>query len=1225
MRLFESFLKLLGRLRLWQQFVLLGLFIVASTIVPPTLRFLKSGRQILTEHEIIDLSDESNLRVNEIREEFDYLARDIDRVGQGVNAPGQNRVLSDRPDIRGALQRYSDDWDSTVPKPGETLKNPAHARRRHFDGILIQTLGVSLPLKSNPNEPPKVILSVVPKGTPSPTKQSEDVVKLALGDLARRVKNPTPSYVSGLFQEKDASGKPVRCIVAVGRPCRWEDRQPVDMIVVILDLTHYFQNRTRTSPRHQYLLAQPDGTVLVHPSSEVVTSGAKINDVAGWQYPERSWITPGSGPSTEPKDQRFARILRDGGARLGDVPIPALTHFYLKGKFGDALGAFFPDPAIDPVASLNRKLAELAKNDPALRYGEVTKGSTYVELSHEDKQKLDAASRAVNEWWQGQRGEDAHITWPEPLECETFQGQLTFMRMDLNDDDEPPRLIVVAALEELHDDIDTRFREIVWNWVLPTFGIATALTVLLVVVLTRSLRRLAATADSLSNPKTKVQVSGGGCREVTQLATSLRTMATRLRDDAARYQTILRAAGEGIVVAGGDGVIEEANRAAAKMFGMDKPEELVGRRVSDLIADPLPREGAGGFTANDPLASISAPSRGSPFFDAVRGRRKDGSVFWIEVTLRPVALRDRQVVTCVFRDVSQRRAAEEQIRHMNEDLESRVRLRTAELAETNTKLEVALKHAEAASRAKDTFVANMSHELRQPLHIIIGFTEALKEEAEDSGHVALVPDLNKILSAAKHLLDLINDILDMAKISSGRMEMSLSRFDISRLVQDVRTLVGPLADKNGNEFRVAIPASLGAMTADERRVRQVLINLLSNAFKFCQNGVVTLRVQRSFDAIGKEWIEFIVADTGKGMTAEQVGRLFQRFYQADASTTREQGGTGLGLAITQSFNELMGGQPIRVTSAPGQGSEFLVRLPAVVGTDSEKVVVRPPLPEPPALEKQRPSMSLRTTPTPAPGGGTILVIDDDPAVQELMGRFLTREGFRVVTAINGAEGFEIAKRIHPAAITLDVMMPGTDGWGVLAQLKADPDTCDIPVVVLTIVDDRGRGFSLGAADYLTKPVDWQRLGTILRKYLPADRSAPVLVVDDEPECREMLRRYLEKEGWSVTEAVDGEAGLRSVAIDPPALILLDLMMPGVDGFGFLNEFPRRFPGSRTPVVVLTAKELTAEDFDRLNGRVAKILGKGDLTQLEALIDQIRRLAQERRTEEGANDKTADRR
>jgi DNA-binding response OmpR family regulator len=257
--------------------------------------------------------------------------------------------------------------------------------------------------------------------------------------------------------------------------------------------------------------------------------------------------------------------------------------------------------------------------------------------------------------------------------------------------------------------------------------------------------------------------------------------------------------------------------------------------------------------------------------------------------------------------------------------------------------------------------------------------------------------------------------------------------------------------------------------------------------------------------------------------------------------------------------------------------------------------------------------SSRATPLPGslPAGGTVLVIDDDPAVQELMARFLVKEGFQVLTAIAGAEGLRLAREANPVAITLDVMMPGTDGWAVLSELKADPVTCDIPVVMLTIVDDRGRGYALGAADYLTKPIDWQRLGVILRRYLPPDggsRTAPVLVVDDDPACREMVRRYLEKEGWPVVEAADGEAGLRAVAADAPALILLDLMMPGMDGFGFLDVFPKRFPGSRTPVVVLTAKDLTPEDFDRLNGRVAKILAKGDLARLDDLVGLVRQHA-----------------
>jgi PAS domain S-box-containing protein len=761
--------------------------------------------------------------------------------------------------------------------------------------------------------------------------------------------------------------------------------------------------------------------------------------------------------------------------------------------------------------------------------------------------------------------------------------------------------------------------------VLPTVVVASLLTSLVVLVLTGSLRRLAHSAQKVADPATPVLLQGGGCLEVSMLAKALREMANRLRTDAARYSAILRAAGEGIVVASGDGVIEEANRAAAKMFGLARPEDLVGRRVSSLIVESLPPTSGGTGAALVAFAQEQAGSdgvsRATPFGDAVRGRRADGSTFWLEVNLRPVALKDRQLVTCVFRDVSQRKQAEEDIRRMNDELDTRVKVRTAELAEANTKLEVALKHAEAAAKAKDAFVANMSHELRQPLHIIIGFTEALKEEAEDTGRTELVPDLNKILAAAKHLLDLINDILDLAKITAGKMELSLARCDLNQLVDEVRSLVGPLAEKNNNSFVVDAPAGLGAMTTDDRRVRQMLINLLSNAFKFTTRGTVRLVVRRATEN-GRPWVRFVVADNGRGMSAEQVQKLFQRFYQADTTTTRDQGGTGLGLSICQAFNDLLGGRTIRVTSAPGQGSEFVLTLPAEPAPAAAPPVESGRFRTPPPLETERtwatvglPASASESTWTWASGKlpaandrGTVVVIDDDPMVRELMARFLAKEGFRVATAADGPTGLALAKAEKPAAITLDVMMPGTDGWQVLAALKADPETCETPVVLLTIADDRGRGYALGAADYLTKPIDWPRLGAILRRYHPPGRDKPVLVVDDDPGCRELVRRHLEGAGYRVTEAADGEEGLRQVANDAPALVLLDLMMPTADGFAFLDEFPKRFPGSRVPVVVLTAKDLSAADFDRLNGRVANILAKGDLSHLEELVGLIRRLA-----------------
>jgi CheY-like chemotaxis protein len=329
------------------------------------------------------------------------------------------------------------------------------------------------------------------------------------------------------------------------------------------------------------------------------------------------------------------------------------------------------------------------------------------------------------------------------------------------------------------------------------------------------------------------------------------------------------------------------------------------------------------------------------------------------------------------------------------------------------------------------------------------------------------------------------------------------------------------------------------------------------------------------------------------MSPEQTRKLFKAFTQADASTTRKYGGSGLGLAITRHFCQMMGGD-VTVESEIGRGSAFTVRLPVVV--------------TPARAEKHETTFVAKEIrlPEPPPDASTILVIDDDPTVHDLMRRFLTREGFRVAIAPGGKEGVQLAKQIKPDLITLDVMMAEMDGWSVLTALKADPELADIPVIILTMFDDKEMGFALGASDYMTKPINRDRLVNVLRKHRTDHASCQVLVVEDEPNIREMVRRVLEKEGWTVREAENGRAGLQAVAESKPSVVLLDLMMPVMNGFDFIRELRSNKEWQDIPVIILTAKDLTIEDRKALKGNVENILQKGDYSR-DQLLNQVRDL------------------
>ena len=505
------------------------------------------------------------------------------------------------------------------------------------------------------------------------------------------------------------------------------------------------------------------------------------------------------------------------------------------------------------------------------------------------------------------------------------------------------------------------------------------------------------------------------------------------------------------------------------------------------------------------------------------------------------------------------------------------------------RLDAAREAAEAANRAKSQFIANMSHELRTPLSAVIGYSEMLAEEIEDVGQTHLLADVGKIESSARHLLGLINDVLDLSKIEAGRMTVEAVEFDVAGMIDEVVSAATPLVAKKGNRLVVELPPTLGSMLTDEVKVRQCLLNLIGNAAKFTEAGSVTLRAARIADG-GEDWLSFSVEDTGIGMTPEQLSRLFGRFVQADESTTRQFGGTGLGLSITRAFCRKLGGD-VTVDSVHGRGSTFTISLPARLGSDATE-----------EAEPEAPAVAAR--------GDIILVVDDDSAARDLLTRFLEREGFTVKTARDGREGLALARQYRPKVVLLDVEMPNVNGWAMLQALRADPLLADTPVIMISVLHERSVGFAMGANDYLVKPIDWRQLKRVLERFEDGSTGGRrVLVVDDEPDARGWIGAMLSRDGWTTDVAVDGRDALDKVDRAVPDLIILDLMMPVMDGFAFLRALRARPDTSGVHVVVLTAKEVTSAERADLEGRVDRVLQKGSL-KLDELREELRRLVPE---------------
>ncbi|MBE7198114.1 MAG: response regulator [Parafilimonas terrae] len=622
----------------------------------------------------------------------------------------------------------------------------------------------------------------------------------------------------------------------------------------------------------------------------------------------------------------------------------------------------------------------------------------------------------------------------------------------------------------------------------------------------------------------------------------------RLRRSEERFRSLIEASAAIVWTANPEGSLQRRQVAWSRFTGQDE-NAYAGLGFLDAI-HPEDR-------AHTRDAWAKAVATRTPYVTEHRMRDASGAYHHMSVRAVPILEADGTLREWVgtHTDITQRKEAEAAI-------------------------EAARAAAEAANTAKSQFLANMSHELRTPLSAVIGYSEMVQEELQDLGEAGLIADMKKIESNARHLLGLINDVLDISKIEADRVEIYAEDCDVAAVVRDVATTVEGLIAKKGNSLVLDLADDLGTAHTDVTKLRQCLINLLSNAAKFTENGRITLAVARTGDAL-----RFVVADTGIGMTAEQVGKLFERFTQADASTTRRFGGTGLGLAITRAFAEMLGGA-ITVASREGEGTTFTLTLPLqVAGAESA---------------------------TPAAPGtviadrNTILVIDDDAATRDLLARFLEREGFSVAVAEDGQRGFDLARSLRPRAVLLDVTMPQMDGWDVLRALRADPEIGATPIVMVTILDEQNFAFSLGATDYLQKPIDWGNLRQIVDRFRPAGGEGPILVVEDEADVRGHICAYLHREGFPVREAENGVHALKRVGEERPGLILLDLMMPEMDGFTFLRELRVQPEWRDVPVVVLTAKDITAEDRRRLAGQADRVLAKGK-TGLGELVRELRAL------------------
>jgi signal transduction histidine kinase/CheY-like chemotaxis protein len=576
--------------------------------------------------------------------------------------------------------------------------------------------------------------------------------------------------------------------------------------------------------------------------------------------------------------------------------------------------------------------------------------------------------------------------------------------------------------------------------------------------------------------------------------------------------------------------------------------------VNSVTPNRLPEAVAGVFTAETlPRTAILAP---------MSGKGHNAGILAAFAEKRPMFVEDDRQVVSFFAG------------------EAAVILRMQYYRQTVNELE-ALREAD---RLKDEFMAVVSHELRTPLTAITGYSDILLRKLSGPLNQRQERQITGVRDAARRLLALINDLLDVSKLEVGTLDLHLGAIDPAAAIERAAAGVRVIGGNKGVSILVRQPATdLHTVWADDERLQQILANLLMNAIKFTpEGGTVWISAETEPGERGAE-IAFRVSDTGVGLSPGQESRVWDRFYQAESSSTRRFGGAGLGLSIVRRLTELHGGHVEASSDGPGLGSTFAVYLPAA----GEPLMGAP---QPSARPAEEEALEL-------PPGGTgrpvVLVVEDDSHISTVLRTYLEADGYRVEVAEDGLSAIHRAAALRPFAITLDISLPKLDGWTVLNSLKRNPATAEIPVVVVSIVDNRDFGLALGAAAYLVKPIDPDRLRGVLHGLngTRASEDGSVLVVDDDESLRDVLSSLLVEDGWRVATAADGQAALDAVAHERPTAMVLDLMMPRIDGFEVLRAL-REQPTTRDlPVIVVTAKDLTDDDRERLAHNAARVILK----------------------------------